>query len=126
MTPAFRFFCVATGAVLLAGCQTRRPLYYWGDYEALLYQAYTKPEKAPSELQIEKLEADIQKATAANLAVHPGLHAHLGYLYYRAGKADQAMKHFAAEKQLYPESERFIETMLGAIKEKQLSDAKTT
>lgn len=97
---------------LLAGCQTARPLYFWGQYEPLIYQSYTAPEKAPPEMQVEKLKADLEKARAANLPAHPGLHAHLGYLYYQLGKFDEAQEQFEAEKRLFPESSVFIDQML--------------
>lgn len=101
---------------LVAGCQTAKPLYHWGHYEPLAYQAHVKPDKAPVALQIEKLEEDLQKAAAANLPPHPGLHAHLGYLYFTIGRLDDAMKHFEAEKRLFPESATFIDTLLKSAK----------
>ncbi len=100
------------GIVLLAGCQTARPLYYWGHYEPLAYQSYAAPQKAPPEKQIEALLEDEQKAAAANLPLHPGFHAHLGYLYYQVGKYDLGRKEFEAEKQLFPESAQLMDRML--------------
>lgn len=97
---------------LFMGCQTARPLYYWGNYEALIYQSYTAPEKAPPEVQLEKLREDLEKAKAANLPPPPGLHAHLGFLYYTLGKYDEAQTEFETEKHLFPESAVFIERML--------------
>lgn len=107
-----RALFVLAGVLLLAGCQTQRSLYYWGHYEPLIYQSYAAPQKAPPEKQIEELLADEQKAAAANLPVHPGFHAHLGYLYYQTGKYDLARKEFEAEKQLFPESAQFMDRML--------------
>src|SRR5262245_5878968 len=82
--------CLALlGCVLvLTGCQTARPLYYWGNYETVNYLAYAKPEKATLEIQREKLEEDIAKARGQNLAAPPGLHAQLGYVYYQLGRTD--------------------------------------
>lgn len=97
---------------LLAGCQTARPLYYWGHYEPMIYQGYDAPQKAPPERQIEWLLEDEQKAAAANLPVHPGFHAHLGFLYYQTGKYDLAAKEFETEKRLFPESAAFMDRML--------------
>lgn len=98
--------------LLLAGCQTARPLYYWGHYEPLTYQSYANPGKATPEIQIAQLEEDIQKAAAAHLPVSPGLHAHLGYLYYQLGKLDLAQREFETEKTLFPESGPFIDRLL--------------
>src|SRR5664280_1481853 len=72
--------------LLLAGCQTPRPLYYWGNYETVLYQAYQKPEAATPERQVAKLEEDLTRAAAKNLQPNPGLHAQLGFAYYQIGK----------------------------------------
>lgn len=102
----------AVSLLLLAGCQAARPLYYWGQYEGLAYQSYKAPEKASPEIQVEKLKEDLQKAAAANLPPHPGLHAHLGYLYYQLGKYAEAEKEFQAEKTLFPESTALMDRML--------------
>ncbi|HTI97771.1 MAG TPA: DUF4810 domain-containing protein [Dongiaceae bacterium] len=95
----------------LAGCVTP-PMYSWGHYEDLLYASYTSPDKATPDLQITQLEADLQKARAANRPVPPGFHAHLGYLYYQVGKADLAQQEFQTEKQLFPESAVFMDRLL--------------
>lgn len=100
------------GALLLAGCQTHRPLYFWGHYEPAIYQSYAAPQKAPPERQIEWLLEDREKAAAKNLPVNPGFHAHLGYLYYQVGKTDLALKEFETEKQLFPESAVFMDRLM--------------
>jgi hypothetical protein len=104
--------CVA----MLAGCQTAKPIYHWGNYEAVLYQDYAAPGKASPEQQIEKLKEDLEKAKAANLPAPPGLHAHLGYLYSKIGKSDLALQEFDLEKRLFPESAKFIDGFLNRAK----------
>lgn len=103
-------------ALLLGGCQTARPLYYWGHYEGEAYLGYSKPGKVTPDQQILDLQEDVQKAAAANLPVHPGLHAQLGYLYAQQGKQDQARKEFELEKSLFPESTAFIDRLLNPSK----------
>lgn len=100
------------GILALAGCQTHRPLYYWGNYEAMGYLSYSKPEKATLENQRQELEEDIEKAKGRNLAVHPGLHAQLGYVYYQLGRIDDAVGEFEKEKTLFPESAIFMDRMI--------------
>jgi hypothetical protein len=115
MKPAFSFLLL--GALLLGGCQTAvRPLYYWGNYEAQLYQTYKNPEKAGPAVQAEKLEEDLAKAAAKNLQPNPGLHAQLGFAYYQLGRTDAAQKEFVTEKTLFPESAVFIDRMLAKLK----------
>ena len=100
-------------AGFFAGCQTKpRPIYYWGNYESLLYQDYSAPGKAAPEQQIETLKADREKAKSANLPAPPGWHAHLGYLYSKIGRSDLAVQEFQTEKSLFPESAKFIEALL--------------
>jgi hypothetical protein len=103
-------------ALLLAGCQTAKPLYYWGNYEATLYQIYRNPGKSSPAEVAAKLEEDLTKAAAKNLQPNPGLHAQLGFAYYQMGKIDAAQKEFAAEKALFPESAVFIDRMLAKFK----------
>lgn len=107
-----RFLLLAGCALAFAGCQTQRPLYYWGNYEALGYLSYSKPEKVPLEMQRERLEEDIAKAKGNNLAANPGLHAQLGYVYYQLNRPDDAIREFTAEKILFPESAVFMDRMI--------------
>ncbi len=106
---------LACAAALLAGCQTTRPLYYWGHYEAVVYQDYAKPGKLTPEAEAKLLEEDIQRAAATGRAVHPGLYAHLGYLYYQSGNLEAARKAFVQEKTLFPESAPFMDRLLGKL-----------
>src|SRR5438876_11969380 len=69
---------------LVSGCATPT-LYSWGHYEELVYVSYAQPGKVSPEMQVEKLEEDYQKARANNKRMHPGFHAHLGYLYFQLG-----------------------------------------
>jgi hypothetical protein len=106
----------AVCALLFTGCQTQRALYYWGNYETVNYLAYAKPEKATLEVQREKLEEDLENTKGRNLAVHPGLHAQLGYVYYQLGRMDDALREFLAEKELFPESTTFMDRMIEKTK----------
>lgn len=102
---------------LLTGCASRS-IYSWGNYENQVYLMYAKPDKATAELQVAKLEEDFEKARSKNKQVHPGFHAHLGYLYYQLGKVDQARAEFQAEKTAFPESAVFMDRMLSNTQSK--------
>ena len=67
-------------------------------------------------MQVEKLEEDYQKARANNKRMHPGFHAHLGYLYFQLGKVDQALQEFATEKAEFPESTVFMDRLISNLK----------
>ena len=103
--------CVA----VLAGCAAPKTMYAWGSYEELIYASYATPGSAPPEMQIESMERDYQQARAANQRVPPGWHAHLGYLYYQAGKRDQAVQELRTEKAGFPESAVFVDRLLANI-----------
>lgn len=100
--------------LLVSGCQTKRSLYYWGNYETIAYLSYAKPDKATLELQREKLEEDA--AESAKLRANPGLHAQLGYVYFQLGRVDEAIREFQAEKALFPESTTFMDRMIEKAK----------
>ncbi len=103
--------------ILIAGCVTNKDIYYWGDYEKLIHDAYIKPGSADPATQIEKLNRDIQKAKAEGKRVAPGIYAHLGFLYALEGKDSQSKAAFKQEQGLYPESNTLIEGMLNRAKQ---------
>jgi hypothetical protein len=102
-------------ALALAGCETTKPLYYWGNYESGLYLGYKHPEKATPEQIAKHLEEDLAQAAARSLPPPPGMHAHLGFTYLELGRADEAKQQFETEKKLYPESTVFMDRILAKL-----------
>ncbi|MDO3664668.1 MULTISPECIES: DUF4810 domain-containing protein [Acinetobacter] len=97
----------------LVGCAAGpQPLYSWGSYTQQTYLMYNQPEKATPSAQIIKLEAEIEKAKAKNLAVPPGLYAHLGLLSLQVNNAQKAVEYFQLERQIYPESTVLMDRLL--------------
>ena len=90
--------------------------YYWGDYENNIYTQYQAPGKVTPEYQIEKMQADIQRAASKDQPLPPGFYAHLGYQYLQVGKAGDARKYFTAEKRAFPESAVLMDRFLTKIK----------
>lgn len=103
--------------VALAGCQSGEH-YYWGHYEDLVYVSYADPGKITPESEAQMLEQDIRDAGGANKPVPPGVHAHLGNVYFQLGKLDLAQREFETEKQLYPESAVLMNRMIAALTRK--------
>lgn len=97
-------------SALLAGCSSPQTLYQWEGYEPQVYE-YFKGEE-PKEAQAEALERDLQKIRSTGKAVPPGYHAHLGLLYLSMGKDDQMVQQFNTEKNLFPESGRYMDFLL--------------
>jgi hypothetical protein len=85
---------------------------------------YNDPGKSPPEEQIAKLEEDYQKARSSNKPVPPGYHAHLGYLYFKISKVDQALQELGTEKALFPESTVYINRLTQQIKKIETANAK--
>ena len=102
--------------VVLSGCATSKPMYYWGEYEDLVYSMYVEPGEADPGTQVIKLTEDIQKAHDSGLNVPPGVHAHLGYMQYLQGNTSLGLHEFEVEKELYPESAIFIDGLLERLK----------
>ncbi len=107
---------LSTSCSLLIGCATSEPLYYWGNYEDLIYQMYLEPGSADTGAQVAKLKEDINKASNAGKPVPPGLHAHLGYMYFLQSDTHAAALEFETEKKLFPESATFIDGLMGRLK----------
>ncbi len=102
---------------LLAGCRSP-DIYYWGNYEKIIYGMYAHPDKVPPEAQVQKMEEDMHKAVSVNKPLPPGFHAHLGYVFSQLGKADLARQEFENEKRQFPESAVFMDRLLGNLAKK--------
>lgn len=87
----------------LCGCASQS-IYYWGHYQELLYDQYDTPGKATPEVQVLKLEEDIEVARSKNKPLPPGFYAHLGYQYLQMGRTAEAKDSFDAERRQFPES----------------------
>jgi len=103
---------VLSATFLLAGCVTPvQPTYYYGAYQPTVY-SYFKGDGATITEQIDALNQIIEQASAKSKPVAPGLHAHLGMLYFETGNNDQGLSHFELEKALFPESSAYIDFLI--------------
>ncbi|ABC29901.1 uncharacterized protein conserved in bacteria [Hahella chejuensis KCTC 2396] len=117
MKKTLRLIAPALALAILAGCANQpRGLYYWGSYQDVLLDMYTKPGEADNNTQIEKLTVTIEQANNHGQQVPPGLYAHLGMIYASAGEPGLAVEAFNQEKALYPESATFIDGILERAK----------
>lgn len=99
---------------LLTGCAPKT-MYHWGSYDALVYHMYVNPDEATAEVQLEALEADIEKARSKAKPLPPGFRAHMGYLYFQLGRYDEAKQAFEAEKIAFPESSHLMDRFLNKL-----------
>ena len=104
--------------VLGTGCATRE-IYFWGEYENVIYKTYKNPGDMPTERQVEILEADFEKAKSKNQPLPPGWHTHLGLLYYDLGNIEAANREFRTEKANFPESKVLVDFFLKSQKSKK-------
>jgi hypothetical protein len=97
--------------LILSGCATK-PLYYWGNYEQVIYKHYAESSKSSPTQEIESLRKDEKEAHEKALPLPPGYHAYLGYLYYEVGNRELARNEFMMEKKNFPESSVLITRFL--------------
>jgi hypothetical protein len=109
-----KLFCIVLLALSVSACKTTEPLYYHGAYNQAVY-AYFKAEDTTLEEQINILQQTIQAAANAGKPVGPGVHAHLGLLYFDTGNADLGKQHFEQEKVLFPESVKYLDFLLTSL-----------
>ncbi len=104
----------AMAALVLAGCAAPQPpLYQWGGFPSYTYDALRGEGKSPQE-QVDLMLAHSQKVAQAGQRLPPGFQAHIGLLLLKLGQADAAQIHFEAERQAFPESAVYIDSMIKA------------
>lgn len=92
----------------IPGCAT--PLYDWGNYDASIYRLTVNGAAVQGEIPV--IEQDIERTRSREKRVPPGKFAYLGYLHAESGNSQRAKECFEMEKELYPESGRFIDGLL--------------
>lgn len=101
-----------TAVATLAGCvQTAQPLYSWETFPRQQYMFLLREGVSPDQ-QIKDAETHAEKARASNLALPPGLRAHLGMLYLSVGNSGRAAEMWNAEKKAFPESTPYMDQLL--------------
>ncbi|MDR0314290.1 MAG: DUF4810 domain-containing protein [Treponema sp.] len=95
--------------VCLSGCASNKQIYYWGNYETLIY-AYLKGESPGSQLL--SLERDRGRIEADGKKAPPGFYAHIGLLHMELGNIAEAILCFETEKYLFPEAATYMDFLL--------------
>lgn len=105
------------GLILLSGCaKNNQALYNYGTYSTSYY-AYEQDMGPEKTLELQKAieEAIANAHDSQSGRVPPGMYANLGYIYLKQGDSTKAVENFTQEKTLYPESARFMDSMLKKI-----------
>lgn len=107
-------FALAALGLLSACAQTAAPLYSWENFPRQQY-TFLLREGVSAEQQIKDIELHAEKARAANLALPPGLRAHLGMLHLSTGNPGLAAQMWTAEKTAFPESAPYMDQLLKRV-----------
>jgi hypothetical protein len=113
----FSFLVAVIGAAAcFSSCESTKSIYHWQSYEESAYHLLEDPDRTDLVEDIRNLSGEIEKDLVEGRPIAPGVHAHLGYLYYLSGNPDSAKIEFEAEKAAYPESAVFIDGVLRRMK----------
>ena len=109
---SLRRLAAASTMLAMVGCATRvEPLYSWETFPRQQYDILLRAGASPLD-QISAMSAHAAKARATNTALPPGFRAHLGMLHLSVGNADAARNLWVAEKEAFPESARYMNSLL--------------
>jgi hypothetical protein len=97
---------------MLSGCASTS-LYTWGTYEDDLFKYFHDP--AQKELAVEHHLDLVQKLTAADQVVAPGLYAEAGTFAFLEGDKATAVKFYALEAELWPESRPLMTVLINNL-----------
>ena len=106
--PYRRLLPLSLAALLTACAAPQAPLYQWGNFSGLSYDALRGEGLSPAE-QLQQMLKHGEQVAAKGQQLPPGFRAHLGLLYLRAGQPDAAREAFEAERLKFPESAAFID-----------------
>ncbi|MBQ6779819.1 MAG: DUF4810 domain-containing protein [Treponema sp.] len=107
---------IAASAVILASCGSTPVMYNWYGYTNTTYE-YVKAGDDESNAKLLEVYQKIVDGQADTLrqTVPPGVCADYGYMLVKGGKIDEGKALLLKEKELYPESAAFIDSILRRI-----------
>lgn len=107
---------IAAPAVILASCASSPTLYNWYTYSDSTYQ-YVKAGDDESNAKLLEVYQQIVDGQEGSIreTVPPGVCADYGYMLVSAGKVEEGKELLLKEKELYPESAAFIDSILKRI-----------
>ena len=103
--------------LFFASCATNyKTLYNWDAYSSQTYKYIKGGEEEDTEKLFEVYQKviDGQEGTIRE-TIPPGVCADYGYLLIKAGKIQEGKELLLKEKELYPESARFVDSVIRKI-----------
>jgi hypothetical protein len=97
--------------LLIAGCATQVPIYYWDGYSKSLYKCKKAPDRDHLEKHKVVLTNIIAESEKGKKRVPPGIYCEYGYILLQEGKPERALYYFDLEEKTYPESRVFVERL---------------
>lgn len=115
------FAAVLCCVAVLNSCSPKAPLYAWYNYDDVAYRLMQNNDEvregALCDVGIRMIcGAGIVKELKDGGTVPPGIYAEVGYLYFKQGKKDLAVKYFEKEMEAYPESKVYVSRILKQLK----------
>ena len=102
-------FLVVSTALLLSACGQPDTLYSWNGYSTAVLTHYKDGTSA--EEFSKSMAVIVQKSETEN-KVPPGLYAEYGYALLEAGQDGQAIIYFQKERDMWPESEAYMDNII--------------
>ncbi|MDH3354572.1 MAG: DUF4810 domain-containing protein [Chromatiales bacterium] len=109
-----KILLIAITLTILSGCGTNvsKSKLYWGSYSNTLYKTRTDPGAETTQLHLKELESIVNKSKEMGLRVPPGIYAEIGFIHMSKNEAKKASVFFELESKEYPESKKFISTLM--------------
>lgn len=101
-------FCISTTACI-------QTMYHWGEYEDSIYKMDIGASVEEQKEALLMIQTTIEEAEGGGGKVPPGVYAHYGYLMLKQGKNKEAKELFIKEKEHFPESAYFMDSLVKLI-----------
>lgn len=108
--------------LLMTACSSSvRPIkYYWGDYSHTYYRVLLNANAESKKSHLEEIEGILKRIKEEpDYKIPPGLYAEYAFMQLDTNNKSEYDKYIALELRLYPESQKFLDTVskLMSIKE---------
>jgi len=109
-----RFLVLISFILLLSGCQqVQKPLYVWNDYfEVSTDYGINGENKKYTKKYMSTLKKIIDESKKNKQRVAPGIYAEYAEVLFKTNHKKEAKQYFLLEKKIYPESSKFIDSII--------------
>jgi len=97
-------------SLLLVACKSNS-IYYWDSYPQTSYAYKHEPSDETFQKHFDTLTEIINNAESKNKKIPPGIYIELAMMYSSIDDLDKAKEMLNKEKELFPESAKFIQVV---------------